>query len=435
MLIEFRVKNFKSFKDRQVLSMVASSDKSLLENTTAVKSLGNRRLVRSAVVYGANASGKSNLVDALGFVQHFVANSTERKPDVEIPVEHFLLSKNSATIPSEFEISFIHDGVRYQYSFSVNRRRVYEEWLVAYPKGKAQTWFERPIDNFDDPEQWYFGPRLKGEKKRLVSLVRQDTLFLSVAAQFSHKQLETVYNWFNYQMRVIRPEKSIGSAEEQFTAKLMSETHRVREVIPLFLREADLGISGVLVETKRLTEVDLPPLDMLSEEARSSLLKELLGKELLEIKMRHQAQGDDGHGVVFPYENESAGTQRVFVLIGPWLRALGEGFIVVVDELDSSLHPMLVRMFVEMFHTSELNQQGAQLIFNTHDTTLLSNELFRRDQIWFVEKDEAGASRLYPLLEFRPRKDEALAKGYLQGRYGAIPFLGSLEGFIPDGEA
>jgi hypothetical protein len=411
MLIEFRVKNFKSFKDWQTLSMVASADKSLPENTTTVESLGNRRLVRSAVVYGANASGKSNLVDALHFVSNFVANSAARKPGAEIPVEPFLLSKSNATAPSEFEISFISDGVRYQYGFSVDRQRVYEEWLIAYPKGKAQTWFERPVDDFDDPEQWYFGSNLKGEKKRLVSLVRQDTLFLSVAAQFSHKQLATIYNnWFGYRLRIVWPQTLIENAEGQFTAKLVKDSQEIHDGISSFLKKADLGIFEVLVDTNPKTKH-------------------------LEVKMRHRAQGNDEPGVVFTFENESRGTQRAFILIGPWIQTLAEGFTVVVDELESSLHPMLARMLIEMFHNPELNRHGAQLIFNTHDTTLLDNELFRRDQVWFVEKDAGGASRLYPLLEFSPRKDEALAKGYLQGRYGAIPFLGSLEGFSLDGEA
>ncbi len=446
MLIEFRVKNYKSFKDWQTLSMVASADKSLPDNTTTVESLGNRRLVRSAVVYGANASGKSNLVDALGFVLSFVADSTIRNPGAEIPAAPFLLSENSAIVPSEFEISFIRDGVRYQYGFSVDRQRVYEEWLIAYPKGKAQTWFERPVDNFDNPAHWYFGPKLKGEKKRLVSLVRQDTLFLSVAAQFSHKQLETVYNWFKYQIRVIRPEMPVrGKKRQIYTARFLHQNHQAQETILSFLKKADLGISEIIVETKPIIETN--SLDQLPDEIRP--LFEQLDKylksaeaeafslfeqpdEYLKVQMRHQTK-EDKPGVVFPYKNESRGTRRVFILIGPWIHTLIEGFTIVVDELESSLHPMLARMLIEMFHNSKVNN-NAQLIFNTHNTTLLDNELFRRDQIWFVEKDEGGASRLYPLLEFSPRKDEALAKGYLQGRYGAIPFLGSLEGFVLDGK-
>ena len=286
---------------------------------------------------------------------------------------------------------------------------MYEEWLIAYPKGKAQTWFERPVEDLDDPEQWYFGPNLKGEKKRLVSLLRQDTPFLSVAAQFSHKQLTTIYNWFGYHLRIVWPETRIENAEGQFAAELVRDNQEIREIISLFLKKADLGISEILVDTNPETEY-------------------------LEVNIRHQVQGNDESGVVFPLENESRGTRRVFILIGPWIAILVEGYTVIVDELESSLHPMLARMLIKMFHDSEVSD-NAQLVFNTHNTTLLDNELFRRDQIWFVEKDEGGASRLYPLLEFSPRKDEALAKGYLQGRYGAIPFLGSLEGFVLNAKA
>jgi len=425
-LIEFQVANFKSFKEKQTLSMIASSDKSLPGNTTVVEGLGNGRLVRSAVIYGANASGKSNLVDALKFVRLFVARSVERKPDREIPVRPFLLDTESAQAPSGFEMSFVCKGVRCQYGFSVDSKRVHEEWLVAYPRGKAQTWFERPVDNYDDPDKWYFGPGLQGEKKRFVRMLRPDALFLSVAARFAHQQLTDIYEWFVDNSRIIKMSEFPEIQEmEQFTASAMNEAEPVHTAVRGLLRLADLGISDVSTEKKRpFVETDFPP-DIFTEKGRSMLTE----REVFAVRMQHRTRGPADSEVYLPLQDESCGTRRFFALSGPWLYALSMGQVLAVDEIDSSLHPHLVRALVELFHNPEVNR-GGQLIFNTHDVTQLDNTLFRRDQIWFVEKDSAGASHLYPLLEYKPRKDEALEKGYLQGRYGAVPFIGSPEGLV-----
>lgn len=424
MLIEFQVTNFKSFKEKQALSMIASSDKSLLGNTTVVEELGNRRLVRSAVVYGANASGKSNLMDAFRFVRFFVAKSIEEKPDRGVSVRPFLLDTGSAQAPSSFEMSFVCKGMRCQYGFSVDSSRVHEEWLITYPKGKAQTWFERPVDGYDDPDNWYFGPGLRGEKKRLVHMLRSNVLFLPLAAKFAHQQLTDIYEWFASNLRVVKmSEFPEIQRMEQFTASRMSQVEPVRTAVKGFVELADLGIFDVSVEkTRPFAEAGLPP-DIFTEKGRSMLAEQ----EVFDVKMRHRAQDSDS-GVYLPLEDESCGTRRFFALSGPWLYALSSGHVLVVDEIDSSLHPHLVRALVELFHNPEVNDSGAQLIFNTHDVTQLDNTLFRRDQIWFVEKDSAGASHLYPLLEYKPRKGEALEKGYLQGRYGAIPFIGISEG-------
>jgi hypothetical protein len=418
MLIEFRVKNFKSFRDEQVFSMVASTDKSLPTNTISTSLLGGRKLVRSAVLYGANASGKSNLIQALGFVQDFVETSAERKRGSEILVQPFRLDSDNGKLPSEFEINFIHLGVRFQYSFSVDYRQVYEERLIAYPKGLPQIWFERtPITDLEKSE-WYFGPQLKGEKNRLISITRPDVLFLSVAATFNHRQLTNVYEWFSDHLRVVDANDAMSSFT-YYTAKQALNSELAYRVIKGLLDLADLGIKDFSVEEKSEVEDELP--NAMPDELRSALL----AVKRLEIQMHHYSK-ENKIGVSFSFEDESLGTRRFFGLIGPLLDTLIEGYTLVVDELDASMHPILVKSLVDLFQHPTLNDENAQLIFNTHDTTLLNADLFRRDQIWFVEKDKTGASHLYPLLDFSPRKDEALEKGYLQGRYGAIPFLGDI---------
>ncbi len=417
MLIEFRVRNFKSFKEEQVLSMVASSDKSLLDNTSEIPDLGVS-LLRSAVVYGANASGKSNLLEALVTMGALVTQSVESEPGAKIPVTPFLLDEGCAQAPSNFEISFIHEGIRYEYGFSADSEQVHEEWLNAYPKGRTQTWFERLASSADEPDKWYFGPNLKGEKKSLTQMVRPNALFLSVAAKFAHEQLTPVYKWFSDNLRGINLSDVFRrQAMKAFTLRTIDGEPEIHSRVVNFLREADFGISNVIVKKRPFSEMKAP-MDLFSSEFRAKLME----SESLEAEMIHSAQSVE---TPFSWEAESCGTRRFFAMSGPWLFSLDRGLVLVVDEIDSSLHPSLVRKLIQMFHDSEVNSNNGQLIFNTHDTTQLDGTLFRRDQIWFVEKDDAGASHLYPLLDFKPRKHEALEKGYLQGRYGAIPFIGS----------
>jgi hypothetical protein len=419
MLIEFRVSNFKSFKEEQVLSMVASSDKSLLENTFEVRDLGIR-LLRSAVVYGANASGKSNLMEALVTTRGLVTQSVEIEPGAKIPVKPFLLDKDFAEAPSNFEMSFINEGIRYEYGFSVDSEQVHKEWLNAYPKGRAQTWFERSTNSADEPDNWYFGPNLRGEKKTIAQMVRPNALFLSVAAKFAHEQLTPVYDWFSTNLQGINLSSEYQRKTiESFTLQNIESSSKIRSRVVNLLEAADLGISDILVNKRPFSDTE-SLMEMFSQE----FLDRFMESETMEPAMVHSAPGVD---IPFEWADESCGTRRLFAMSGPWLFSLDQGLVLVVDEIDSSLHPHLVRKLVQMFHDSELNTNHGQLIFNTHDTTQLDGTLFRRDQIWLVEKDDSGASHLYPLLEFKPRKREALEKGYLQGRYGAIPFTGSFK--------
>ena len=414
MLVEFKIKNFRSFCDETTLSMVASADKTLLENTVAAPEFGGRSLLRSAVVYGPNAAGKSNLIAAASFVDDFVNSSMERKLNSPIEVTPFLLVAKPDSAPVEFEITFIDSrDVRYQYGFHVTAKQVVREWLVAYPKGLPQTWFEREHPVGKEPE-WYFGRNLKGRNSQVAELTRPDVLFLSNAAKLNHNQLGRVFEWFQKSLRVIDPDEA-DRALFLYSAVKAKEEEKSRAGIRSLLEVADFGISDFDVQERTFTEKDFP------EDMPVELRNQFVNKKTLDIFMRHPVSGIGE--VALPIEEESSGTQRYFALSGPLYDVLENGWTLFVDELDSSLHPLLVRYIVELFHNPQINPKGAQLIFNTHDTTLMDGSLFRRDQIWFVEKDRQGCSHLYPLLDYSPRKDEALVKGYLLGRYGAIPFL------------
>lgn len=415
MLVEFRVKNFRSFQEEQVLSMVASADQSLSENTTPVSALGKRKVLRSAVVYGANAAGKSNLLKAVRFARHFILIGTDKRPDAHITVQPFRFDHSSREAVSEFEFTFIHEGVRYQYGFTLDQQRVHEEWLFAYPKKHPQKWVER--SPAATGSEWYFGSQLKGEKMKLVPLTRENVLFLSVAANFAHKQLSNVYKWFSQHLWVVDADDSsdflVQLTAQQVMAKELSYT-RVKD----FLKLADLGIIDFSLEERTQEELarDFP------EELRPLTRT----NRQYDIHLHHRAKNAMERGIPLALTDESYGTRRLFALGAPWLKGLQAGITLFVDELDSSIHSILVRELISMFHDAKLNPEGAQLIFNTQDISLLDLSLFRRDQIWLVEKEQTGASILYPLLDFSPRKDESLENGYLQGRYGAIPFIDNI---------
>ena len=433
MLIEFNFKNYRSYRDHHTFSMVASADKDLLNNTIETNALGKIRLNRSAVIYGANASGKSNLIEAIGFVEEFIRTSAERTPNWQIPVKGFVLDKSTRDKPSEFEVTFLCEDVRYEYGFIVDHKHVYEEWLIAYPKGSAQVWFERTVDSDSSEGNWYFGRRLKGEKNRLVPLTRPNALFLSVSAQFNHEQLKPIYDWFVNKLMIV----NLGDPPrllEHMAVEYLSDNPDIKKDVRNLLRYADLGIIDFSIEETSLAikaasaGTNLPN-DLPEELTQFFAALENVGEKTnvaqKSVQMYHQS---DDHKIPISFDKESFGTRRLFALAPLILHSLKRGSVLFIDELDSSLHPLLVRALVQKFHDPKTNPGNAQLIFNTHDTTLLDQTLFRRDQIWFTEKSVDGATQLYSLLEYKPRKSEALSKGYLQGRYGAVPFLDTVAG-------
>jgi hypothetical protein len=416
MLIQFRVENHRSLRDEQVLSLAAanlggSEDPRLLRPPE----LGEA-LLPAVALYGANASGKSNVLNALAFMREAVLRSHRFwEPEAGVPQESFALS-SKAQEPSLYEVDFLVSGVRFRYGFVLSATRIEEEWLHAWPHGRKQVWFEREGDRFD------FGKHLHGENETIRGLTRVNSLFLSAAAQNNHAALLPLFGWFQAAhlelRRTLGPEPSRAAFLGDLVAGHLSlfkedkkARQREREAIVHLLRSADLGI-----------------LDMKVEVPRPSLSGRFDPPRRVEILLRHQAEA--GHEVWLPLEWESAGTVTLLGLATRLVRLLRRGGLLCVDELEASLHPALGLELLRLFQDPRHNPKGAQLLFTTHDTNLLGNVLgeppLRRDQIWFTEKDRAGATHLYPLTDFRPRKEENLERGYLQGRYGAIPFLGQL---------
>ena len=419
MLIEFSVSNFRSIRERQTLSLAASAGDEL--RTTNVIKTGapaTPDLLRSAVVYGPNAAGKSNLILALRFIHDLVLNSAQKtQQGDEIDVTPFLMDDGDATTkPSEFELIFVERGVRYQYGVCLTKRRVESEWLIAYPKGSPQTWFERDANSDDG---WKFGANFKGQRKLWQDSTRDNALFLSTAVQLKSEQLMPVFEWFRKRLRVIAPYTRIMPT---FSLQECERDGLVRTQIVDFMKSADLGIDGIDVIRGKFDESRLP--DDMSPLLKEEILKGMENQEIADIYLIHKTPS--GKEVQLDLDEESGGTRQLFGLAGPLLDVLRNGWILVIDELDTSLHPLLMRNLVQMFHNPNINRENAQLLFSTHDTTILDREIFRRDQVWFVEKDRHLQTRLYPLTDFSPRKDENFGRGYLQGRYGAVPFVGEL---------
>ncbi len=418
MLIEFRVKNFRSLRDEQTLSLVADKDKSLQESNTMPSGIkAAPTLLRSMVIFGPNAGGKSNLIKALQFMRAVVAESASvMQPGQTFHTQSFRFEATSVAQPTEFDVSFVLDGIRYQFGFALTAQRITREYLLVYKAFKPQLWFERYFDEESGKDLYDFGTGLKGPKSVWEGATRPNALFLSMAVQLNSEQLQPVFAWFVNQLAIFNEITPLG---QHFSIEMLRKPEGKRAICD-FLTSADISISDIEVVTRKVSgqavhfDVAAEKTEVRNEE-----------QEVHELLFHHVTD----HGeAVFSLGDESMGTRNLLFLTGPVLEILDKGMVLVVDELGSSLHPLLVRRLVELFQNSRFNKKGAQLIFTSHDTSLLDQDLFRRDQIWFVEKDRDQASKLYPLSDFSPRKNEALERGYLMGRYGALPFLGDWSG-------
>ena len=418
MLLDFRVKNFRSLRDEQTLSLVAAKDRSLQELNTMPSGIkAAPTLLRSVAIYGPNAGGKSNLIKALQYMRAVVAESASvMQPGQTFNVQPFRLDALSVAQPTEFDISFVLDGVRHQYGFELTAQRVTREYLLVYKAFKPQQWFERHYDAASGKDVYDFGVGLKGPKSVWEGATRPNALFLSMAVQLNSEQLQPVFAWFLNQLAIFNEITPLG---QHFSVDMLRKPEGKRAICD-FLTSADISISDIEVVTRKVSGQAVH-FDMAA--GKTEVRNE--EQEVNELLFHHVTEQGKA---VFSLGDESMGTRNLLFLTGPVLDILNKGMVLVVDELDSSLHPLLVRRLVELFQNPVVNQKGAQLIFTTHDTSLLDPDLFRRDQIWFVEKDRDQASKLYPLSDFSPRKNEALERGYLMGRYGALPFLGDWGG-------
>lgn len=414
MLIEFSVANFKSIKDRQTLSMVASKNQEdanvHIFNPGSSAGGDDIKLLPAAAIYGANAAGKSNLLQAFHLMAVIITESASEKHRGDpFPVTPFMLDSAAQSRPSEFEVFFVADGVRYQYGFAATRLRVMEEWMRAYPNNRPQRWFSRMWDKKGKKYDWFFGPSFSGEKNLWKKSTRDNALFLSTAVQLNSRQLQPVYDWFRNTVHFAGIEGFDGA----FSASLC-ETDQRQEVLN-YLRVADLDIEDIQVKKVPVQfPKDMPP------DLKRALARNIVNHETYDIRTTHRSAS--GKPMVFGFDEESHGTQKFFALAGPWIDSLKRGHVLFIDELHNSMHPDIVEFLVQMFNDKKTNPNHAQLVFTTHETSIMDQKVLRRDQVWFCEKDSSQATKVYPLTDFHPRKGrDNLRLAYLSGSYGAVP--------------
>lgn len=427
MLVQFSIKNFKTFRERATLSMIASNydkDTREEENVTHDDKF-NLRILKSAVIYGANASGKSKFLDAMLFMKYFVINSSSSTQLGDpIRVSPFRLNTTSINEPTEFEIIFIHNKEMFRYGFEITQEKVHTEWLYHKPKTKEVELFYREGTDFDShPRNFSIGQMLqKG------NLVRPNALMISVAAQFNDKVAARILSWFD-NFRGLS-----GLDEDPYQGYTMGRTNDplIKKRIISLLNAADLYIKDIQLE--HVGEENLP--DDMPKKIKEKILRDIRegsSKYYSDVLTSHRVYDELNNHVSdteFSMEDdESTGTKKFFALTGPILDALDRGLILIVDELDSKLHPNLVGSLVSLFNNKRVNKNNAQLIFNTQNTNLLESGLFRRDQIWFTQKDRYGAAKIFSLSDFKSevRKGENFEDNYIRGKYGALPYITDME--------
>lgn len=412
MLLQFKVKNFQSIKEEAILSMVPSSDKSHPEN---LAHMGKRDALKSAAIYGANAAGKSAVIRAFVAAIMAVRTSDTRNITQKIPgMIPFQFDEETVQGPCSFEFYFVaQNGVPYRYGFTADSNRVFEEYLYYYSSARPSRIFERGDKfTYNQADESSFS---KYEEKNTPN-----KLFLATATNWGNAKTAPAYQWLADSIDVYEPDFTMQTLALQAFEK--DKQGELKQFTLSLLRQADINIDEI--------KVDIVPL---SNQAKELVFTDSSGNPVpqgqvkaVRIHAGHHVQSESGKEAQFflDLNEESLGTKQLFWFSPILKEVFGKGKTMVIDELDRSLHPFLVQFLVELFHTPEINQTNAQLIFTTHDTTLLSLDTFRRDQIYFVEKDpHTAATELYSLDEFSVRKNENIEKGYLLGRYGAIPYL------------
>lgn len=422
MLVEFRVANFRSFREEQCISFLASNKDQAMEKTHCIDTgVANiPKILRSIAVYGANSSGKSNLILALKTMKRMVLRSDsmmfsgDESDSVRFSelalrsdfmflsgycdlYQPFSLDKKSHDMPTRLEITLLINKIRYQYGFEYDQKRICAEWLLVYQSGKPQRWFEYHYNPKTKENDWrnfsiHFHGEKSGQREFWKANKTDHSLFLTHAVRSNSKLLRPVFAWFEENL-LISP-RLMRNIVRSSIAKRIQKDMQYKKWVTNLMQIADSNICDIQVESSKA--------------------------DMLNIMLSRTFEGEPKW---LKMELESQGTRRLLDYAEPLFDALQNGMLLVIDEFDSSLHPLLARCLLTILHNPNISKGCAQFWITTHDTSLLNPELFRRDQIWFTEKKQNAISEVYSLCEFSPRKNEALEKGYLQGRYGAIPFL------------
>jgi AAA15 family ATPase/GTPase len=423
MLLEYNFENYKSFKESNSLSMIGvrSFKEHEPDNTFNFEKF---KILKSAAVFGNNASGKSNLVNGLKKMKQFVKTSFRDAliEESEIQTEKFLLNTNSEKLPSRFEVTFIQKGTKYRYGFEIDSSQIVSEWLF-HSTTKEVPLFERDFDKYKINKSSF------KEGLNLESKTRANVLYLSLVAQFNGEISNNVIEWFN-NVNFISGLQDVGYGI--YTIEKLKKDANFNKWLSLIIRT--LEISNITIEEIELKEEDINKIVKKTNDKSLANFFDALNKlkqggtKKIKISTWHKKYDENNlliDTIPFDFENqESEGTKKFINLLGPWYDTLKNGKILIIDELDSRLHSHLTKKLIELFH--KYNEKKSQLIFTSHDTSLLDKELFRRDQIWFTEKDQFGSSQIYSLADFKTddvRNTSSYFKNYMNGKYGAISFF------------
>lgn len=424
MLIQFCVENYRSIKKEQILSLARGSGHEMPDNYFDSQAPATPILLKSAVIYGANASGKSNVIKALDSMVNIIASSFNKKPHEPIASEAFIFDTVSRQAPTTYDISFVVElmneqgqlqPTRVDYGFVSDRYKIYEEWLSVYPNGREQNWFSREYNPQTADYDWKMSSYFKGEKTSWKNQTRQDQLFLSTAVHLNSEQIEPIYLALTDRIPIIRTDR----ISNQMSKDLCKASDDKKLILIELLRAAGIELDDIIFEKPNfnINISALPP--GIPEEVRAQIFDDLQQH----VETFFVYHDDRQHPQKINLREESDGTQKLFEFAGLILAVLHNGDTLIIDELNKSLHPDLVRFLVQLFNSS-LNERNAQLIFTTHETSVLRKNLLRRDQIWFCEKEKDRSTNLYPLTDFKPHVSrEDIEEYYLHGKYGAKPIF------------
>ena len=444
MLVQFYIENFLSFDDEVLFNMIASDDKNH-KNHLMDLGLDDDKLLRCAAIYGPNASGKSNLIKALAFARDIVINGAKRGQ--KIAINPFKLNKENSEKPSKFDFLIKIKDTLYSFGFSFNATTILEEWLLVTKKGEEEKpYYERIIEDGKVYVEIYPDFEEEGtDNYKTLELIEKTTgnnqLFLTKMYENYIDKIKDLVNWFA-SLKIMFPNTKYAA-----TASEVLTNEKFKEFLEGFLKTAQTGIAGI--SFKKLGELDFDKhfLDMpeetkltinnLDENAAISIISpdnkmfSIIKTEeeykLFELITKHKQE--NGNMIDFGIEEESDGTRRLFDFIPALFDLKSNEKVYVIDEIDSSLHPLLSKMILEIFFNTCSDEHNSQFIFTTHDTNLLDLNLLRKDEIYFIQKDKKHSSRIYSLADFEMNEDleEQVQNGYLEGRFGAIPFIADIK--------
>ncbi|UUX93175.1 AAA family ATPase [Methanoplanus endosymbiosus] len=419
MLIEYSVENFRSISDKTTLSMLTSKERRKKHNLIKIKGIpGITKLLKSSVLYGANASGKTNQIRALDLIKFIVLTSKNLNKGDKLPYYPFMLSSGYDEEPTYFEIDFISGKKEYRYSFSYNANEIISEELSYFKNKNKIRVYCRKRDQIEVSVD-------EDELRGLFKHTGDNVLFLSKANN-EYKPFGEVFEWFNISLQYIGQTAAI---RDDLIIDYMNKSKENKKRVLNILKNADFDIEDVSGEKIKMERSDIP--DFILDAIEKDTNKPLKDGEFSKTELKSIHRRDDGSEFISEFEEfESAGTIVFFKMLGVFLDALeGHQRILVMDEFDTRLHPDLIMYLLRIFHDDEYNKSGSQLIVTTHNTRMLSQDFFRREQIWFTEKNKENRNtELYSLFDYEDRVDRSVEKAYLSGRYGGLPdiFYGSI---------